>query len=68
MATTSIAALQTIWDCKWSRVGYRVVGVPEQLQPETPWVCIRAGERRGVTEEECENCPHWEADPAREAS
>ena len=65
MATTSIAVLQTIWDCRWSRLGYRVTGVPEQLQPETPWVCIRTGERRDVTEEQCENCAHWEAEPAR---
>ena len=31
--------------------------------PEKLWVCIRLGERRGVTEEECERCPFWEALP-----
>jgi sulfur relay (sulfurtransferase) complex TusBCD TusD component (DsrE family) len=23
-------------------------------------VCVRGSDRRGVTEEECEHCPHWE--------
>src|SRR5437762_9027265 len=55
------AALQTIWDCRWSRPGYRVLGVQDHLQPEKLWVCIRRGERQGVTEEDCEHCPHWEA-------
>jgi len=61
MASTAVASLQTIWDCKWSRPGYRLTGVEDQLQPETLWVCVR-GERRGVTEEDCEKCPHWEMD------
>lgn len=56
------ATLQAIWDCRWSRAGYRVLGVEDHLQPEKPWVCVRS-ERHGVTEEECENCPHWEAPP-----
>ena len=68
MATTAIATLQTIWDCKWSRPGYRLFGVEDQLQPEKVWVCVRA-ERRGVTEEECATCPYWEAVPgSREAN
>jgi hypothetical protein len=62
MSTAS--TLQTIWGCRWSRHGYRVDGVPDQLQPEKLWVCIR-GERHGVTEDECEHCPHWEALPER---
>ena len=40
-----------------------MLGVDEHLQPEKPWVCVRRGERRGVTEEECENCAHWKALP-----
>jgi hypothetical protein len=59
------ATLQTIWDCRFSRPGYRVIGVPDQLQPEKLWVCVRKGERRGVTEEECEECPFWEELPVR---
>ena len=59
MATTAAATLQTIWDCKWSRPGYRLFGIEDQLQPEKLWVCIR-GDRRSVTEEECEGCSHWE--------
>lgn len=59
MATTATATFQTIWDCKWSRPGYRLFGVDDHLQPEKLWVCVRTG-RRDVTEEECESCPHWE--------
>ncbi len=66
MSHTTVATLQTIWDCRCSRPGYRLFGVQDQLQPEKLWVCIRTGERRGVTEEECENCPHWECVPRRE--
>ena len=41
------ATLQTIWDCRWSRPGYRLMGVKDHLQPEELWVCVRTGERRG---------------------
>ena len=68
MSTVLTATLQTIWDCRWSRPGYRVMGVPDQLQPETLWVCVRRGERLGVTEEECDNCPYWEEAPAKASS
>ncbi len=63
-----IATLQTIWDCRWSRPGHRVLGVQDHLQPEQLWVCVRRGERRGVTEEECEECGHWEELPERPKS
>jgi hypothetical protein len=65
MAATAVATLQTAWDCRWSRPGYRVRGVPEQLQRETVWVCIRTGERRPVNEAECEHCANWEMDDSR---
>jgi len=61
MPLTAAAALQTIWDCRWSRPGYRLIGVEDNFQPEKLWVCVRGGERRGVTEEECAECPHWQA-------
>jgi hypothetical protein len=61
MSRTTAATLQTIWDCRWSRPGYRLFGVEDQFQPEKLWVCLRTGERRGVTEEECAECPHWES-------
>ena len=64
MYRTSVATLQTIWDCRWSRPGYRLFGVEDQLQPEKLWVCLRTGGRRGVTEEECADCPHWESVPS----
>ena len=60
MSRMAIATFQPISDCRWSRPGYRVAGVEEQFQPETRWVCVRLNDRRGVTEEECEHCPHWE--------
>ena len=60
MKSISVATLQTVWDCKWSRPGYRLSGVAEAHQPESLWVCIRTGRRRPVTEEECETCPNWE--------
>jgi hypothetical protein len=58
--TTLVATLQTVWDCRWSRVGYRLTGVEESQQPESVWVCIRAGARRPVTSAECETCTRWE--------
>ena len=66
MTITAIADFQTIWDCRWSRPGYRLIGVEDQLQPEKLWVCVRSGERRGISEEACERCPHWQSlpDPA----
>ena len=63
MSQTTTATLQTIWDCRWSRPGYRLFGVEDHLQPEKLWVCVRTGERRGVTEEECDRCPSWEPLP-----
>jgi hypothetical protein len=52
--------MQTVWDCRWSRRGYRVFGVPDAFQPEALWVCLRTGDRRNVSQEECERCPQWE--------
>lgn len=63
---TGIATLQTIWDCRWSRLGRQLHGVEGHRQPESFWVCVRhPGKRRGVTEQECEECGFWEKeDPA----
>ena len=67
MARTAVATLQTVWDCRYSRPGFRLFGVGEPLQPESLWVCTRNGKRRGVADAECEKCPHWEKDdPAEE--
>ena len=62
MARTAVATLQTIWDCRWSRPGFRLTGVKEALQPESMWVCVRATPRRSVSEVECATCPHWQFD------
>jgi hypothetical protein len=60
MTITAVATLQAVWDCRWSRPGFRLAGIDEKQQPESIWVCVRTGERVGVTETCCENCPHWE--------
>jgi hypothetical protein len=66
MSTTAVATLQTIWDCKWSRTGLRVSGLPNALQPEPLWVCTRTGPRKPVSESECETCPFWEFEELRQ--
>jgi hypothetical protein len=60
MSKIAIATLQTVWDCRFSRPGFRLSGIAETLQPENRWVCTRNGRRRSVTDEECEKCPYWE--------
>jgi len=65
MPNTAVATLQTIWDCRWSRPGFQVIGVPDDLQREQLWVCVRTGNRRGITEEECESCAYWEELPVK---
>jgi hypothetical protein len=62
MNHTATMTLQTIWDCRWSRPGYRLTHVEEPDQPEALWMCVRTGVRRPVTEEECAACPHWRPD------
>jgi hypothetical protein len=51
---------QTVWDCRFSRPGFRLFSLSEPLQPESLWVCTRTGKCRNVTDEECEKCPHWQ--------
>ncbi len=65
MAKTAVETLQTAWDCRWSRPGYRLTGIPEHLQPETLWICARTGKRVALKESACETCPHWEAEEHR---
>jgi hypothetical protein len=64
-ATPAIAGtlLHTPWDCRWTRLGYRLTSVAEKEQPETAWVCVRGGSRRSVTDADCAHCPHWEPAP-----
>lgn len=60
---TRALVLQTPWDCRFSRPGYRLTNVHAAQQPESPWVCVRVdGVRRPVTEQECANCKFWEMD------
>ena len=62
MAVTAVTTLQPVWDCKWSRPGYRLSRVAESEQPEHAWVCVRNGTRSNITETGCERCPDWERD------
>lgn len=66
MAKTIVATLQTAWDCRWSRPGFRLSGVNETLQPESVLVCVRTGRRQPVTDATCESCPHWELEDYRQ--
>ena len=50
MARTAVATQQTVWDCRFSRPGFRLFGVAEVQQPEKLWVCTRNGRRVGVTD------------------
>ena len=65
MAKIAIATQQTAWECKWSRPGFRLSGVEDQLQPESVWVCVRTGVRRKLSEHTCDHCPYWEKDEFR---
>ena len=65
MPATAVATLNTAWDCRWSRPGYRLTAVPQHLQPETLWVCLRTGDRTPVVESDCEACPFWEQDETK---
>lgn len=56
----SVATFHTLGDCKYSRPGDHSSGLPENLQPEPRWVCFRTTVRRGVTEEDCAECPYWQ--------
>ena len=65
MATAlTLSPEQTVWDCRWSRAGHRITGVSDALQPESLWVCIRDGDRRDVSNEECAACSRWQPAPA----
>ena len=59
--TTFAQAPQTVLNCRFTRLGYRLRGIDEHLQPESQWVCVRdPGQRRCVTEQECRECQSWE--------
>jgi hypothetical protein len=60
MAKVATTTIQRIWDCRWSRPGFRLFGVAEHLQPESVWVCVRDQGRRCVVDHECDQCPRWE--------
>lgn len=54
---------QAAWECKWARAGRRLTPDPERGHPENLWMCVRPtpfGNRRVVTEAECDVCEHWQ--------
>ena len=56
--------VQAAWECRWAREGRRLRADPEG-HPESTWICVRPtarGNRRLVTEAECETCPHWQVE------
>jgi hypothetical protein len=53
MATT-IAPLQFVWECKWSRVRSPLATSDDR------WLCAREGAPRAIDEGACRTCPHWE--------
>jgi hypothetical protein len=65
MTRTAVAVLQTPWDCRWSLPRVPLTGLMDCCEPETIWVCVRTGVRRPVDADQCETCPHWEADEGR---
>jgi hypothetical protein len=65
MAKIATATVQSQWECKWSRPGFRLDGIDEAQQPESVWVCVRTGERRKLSEHTCDNCPYWQQDEFR---
>lgn len=65
MTRTATATAQRTRDCVWSRPGIQLAGLELELQPETPWVCVRTGTRMPTSDGACEQCPYWEADDFR---
>ena len=57
--------VQTVWDCRWSYLGYRastqLIGNEQGTEPL--WLCNRNGPARVVSERECATCPFWESVP-----
>ena len=46
MFHTTTAPLHKAWNCQWCRPGDRYLEVPEHLQREGRWICVRTRERR----------------------
>jgi len=64
-------SIHSVWDCRWSHLGYRLVREPNDQRPvqhdeqlETLWVCVREQRSRDVSEEKCAMCPFWEPNGA----
>jgi hypothetical protein len=60
MATTAIATLHPLWDCRWNRPGHRFIAERGEQPRETHWVCVREKEARPVLQQDCSACTHWE--------
>lgn len=63
MPRTAEKRSQVPWNCRWVRIGDRMVGIPERRHFDGFWLCLRtSGESRYVTEEECATCQFWVPD------
>ena len=51
---------QTPWGCRWTRMARPVAGASGRRPQEVIWICVRAGNRRYVSDEECETCDDWQ--------
>jgi len=68
MAETAKADVHAPWNCAWIRLGHRFAGIPERVQSDGLWLCVRPPRApRSVTEEECEGCKFWEPDELSES-
>lgn len=63
MTEEALANAKHVWDCRWSKLGYRLPR-DGQDRPDTAWTCARVpAAPRPVTDEECATCSGWEPDP-----
>lgn len=60
MAKTTVATLQTAWDCRWSRPDYHVATSPAIKRLESAWACLRDGQRQTIDPADCETCSFWQ--------
>jgi hypothetical protein len=61
--------VRRIWDCRWSRPGYQLGGLPRARQLELVWLCDRPKERpRPVEEWDCRTASTGKRRPRRAAT
>ena len=61
MTHTALAPHQTVWNCRWSRPGFRFTGLPASRHVEGAWICTRECPAHSVDEADCRTCASFEA-------